>query len=207
MDRPGVRQVPEGSGEQGKMEKTGCQIICGAPTALAVKGLIMMTMTPNRTLKLASVLVSVPPLVLHFTFKRQSRNKVKFGGCEISGGVVVCLINQWRVQQYDHGFQDVAFNRQIGGGGGQEEGGGERGGAKHTREFRPLISTASVLCIVQLLRPTKVASEGVSKGLYFAQLLRPTKLAPEGVCKGLPLTCQSFPSALSCWLIFRLIKY
>ena len=38
MDRPGVRQVPEGSGEQGKMEKTGCEIICGAPTTLAVKG-------------------------------------------------------------------------------------------------------------------------------------------------------------------------
>ena len=30
MDRPGVRQVPERSGEQGKMEKTGCKIICGA---------------------------------------------------------------------------------------------------------------------------------------------------------------------------------
>ena len=44
MDRPGVRQVPEGSGEQGKKEKTGCKIICGAPTALAVKGLIMMMM-------------------------------------------------------------------------------------------------------------------------------------------------------------------
>ena len=42
MDRPGVRQVPEGSGEQGKMEKTGCKIICGAPTTLAVKGLMMM---------------------------------------------------------------------------------------------------------------------------------------------------------------------
>ena len=28
----------EGSGEQGKMEKTGCKIICGAPTTLAVKG-------------------------------------------------------------------------------------------------------------------------------------------------------------------------
>ena len=27
-----------GSGEQGKMEKTGCKIICGAPTTLAVKG-------------------------------------------------------------------------------------------------------------------------------------------------------------------------
>ena len=40
--RPGVRQVPEGSGEQGKMEKTGCKIICGAPTTLAVKGLMMM---------------------------------------------------------------------------------------------------------------------------------------------------------------------
>ena len=44
MDRPGVRQVPEGSGEQRKMEKTGCKIIYGAPTALAVKGLMMMMM-------------------------------------------------------------------------------------------------------------------------------------------------------------------
>ena len=43
MDRPGVRQVPEGS-ELGKMEKTGCKIICGAPTTLAVKGLMMMMM-------------------------------------------------------------------------------------------------------------------------------------------------------------------
>ena len=38
MDRPGVRQVPEGSGEQGKKEKTGCKIMCGAPTTLAVVG-------------------------------------------------------------------------------------------------------------------------------------------------------------------------
>ena len=38
MDRSGVRQVPEGSGEQGKMEETGCEIICGALTALAVMG-------------------------------------------------------------------------------------------------------------------------------------------------------------------------
>ena len=44
MNRPGVRQVPEGSGEQGKMEETGCKIICGAPTTLAVKGLMMMMM-------------------------------------------------------------------------------------------------------------------------------------------------------------------
>ena len=44
MDRPGVRHVPEGSGERGKMEKTGCEIICGALTTLAVKGLMMMMM-------------------------------------------------------------------------------------------------------------------------------------------------------------------
>ena len=38
MDGPGLRQVPEGSGEQGKMEKTGCKVICGALTTLMVKG-------------------------------------------------------------------------------------------------------------------------------------------------------------------------
>ena len=38
MDRPGIRQVPEGSEGQGKMEETGCEVIHGAPTTLAVKG-------------------------------------------------------------------------------------------------------------------------------------------------------------------------
>ena len=38
IDRPGVQQDPEGSGEQGKMEKNGCEIIFSAPTTLAVKG-------------------------------------------------------------------------------------------------------------------------------------------------------------------------
>ena len=42
MDTPGVRQIPEGSGEEGKMEETVYEIICGAPTTLAVKGLMMM---------------------------------------------------------------------------------------------------------------------------------------------------------------------
>ena len=41
MNRPGVWQVPEGSEEQGKMEKTGCKIICGALATLTVKGLMM----------------------------------------------------------------------------------------------------------------------------------------------------------------------
>ena len=38
MNGPGVRQVPEGSGEQRKMEKTGFEVIHGALTTLAVKG-------------------------------------------------------------------------------------------------------------------------------------------------------------------------
>ena len=59
MDRPGVRQVPEGSGEHGKMEKTGCKIICGSPTTLAVKGLMMMIMRSNvRRNKQAMTVVS-----------------------------------------------------------------------------------------------------------------------------------------------------
>ena len=36
MDRPGVRHVPEGSGEQGKIEETGCEITCGAPRLLNI---------------------------------------------------------------------------------------------------------------------------------------------------------------------------
>ena len=44
MDRPGVRKVPEGSGEQGKMEETGCKIICDAPATLAVKELMMIVL-------------------------------------------------------------------------------------------------------------------------------------------------------------------
>ena len=38
MHRPGVRQVPKGSGEQRKMEETGCEVICDAPTTIAIKG-------------------------------------------------------------------------------------------------------------------------------------------------------------------------
>ena len=48
VDRPGVRQVPQGSGEQGKMEKTGCKIICSALTTLTVRGLMMMMMMMKK---------------------------------------------------------------------------------------------------------------------------------------------------------------
>ena len=43
MNRPGVHQVPENSGKQGKMEETGFRIIHGAPLTLGAKGQ-MMTM-------------------------------------------------------------------------------------------------------------------------------------------------------------------
>ena len=38
LDRLGVHQIPEGSGEHRKMEETGCEVICGAPKTFAVKG-------------------------------------------------------------------------------------------------------------------------------------------------------------------------
>ena len=49
MDGRGVSWVPEEDGEQGKMEKTGCKVICGAPATLVVKGLIMMMMMMMTT--------------------------------------------------------------------------------------------------------------------------------------------------------------
>ena len=60
MDRPGVRQVPEGSGEQVKMEKTGCKIICGAPTTLVAKGLMTMMMHLNIVVTVTCFVACVP---------------------------------------------------------------------------------------------------------------------------------------------------
>ena len=57
MDRPGVRKVPKGSGEQGKMEKTGCKIICGAPTTFTVKWKTMMMMMMKNQSQVISFLI------------------------------------------------------------------------------------------------------------------------------------------------------
>ena len=35
MGRPGVHKIPEGSGEQRKMEETNCEVICGS---LSIRG-------------------------------------------------------------------------------------------------------------------------------------------------------------------------
>ncbi|WP_419615575.1 hypothetical protein, partial [Thiolapillus sp.] len=66
MDRPGVRQVPEGSGEQGKMEKTSSKIICGAQTTLAVKELLMLLMLNicNDFMRRTISLISNPSKVM-----------------------------------------------------------------------------------------------------------------------------------------------
>ena len=48
MDGPGVRQVLEGSGEQRKIEDTGCEVICGAPTTLAVKGQVKVKVSERK---------------------------------------------------------------------------------------------------------------------------------------------------------------
>ena len=80
MDRPGVRQVPEGSGEQGRMEKTGCKIICGAPTTLAVKGLMMMMMSEDRVLTLhqeRTHLLSLTLLVSTLSYSDPDTGKAK----------------------------------------------------------------------------------------------------------------------------------
>ena len=42
IDTPGVRQVPEGSGEREKLAKICCKVICGAPAPLAVMMKLMM---------------------------------------------------------------------------------------------------------------------------------------------------------------------
>ena len=48
MDRPGARQVLEGNGEQSKMEETGCEVICGAPTTPAVMGLVKVQVKSSK---------------------------------------------------------------------------------------------------------------------------------------------------------------
>ena len=61
MDRPGVRQVPEGNGEQGKMEEIGCEIICGAPTTLAVKGLLLLLLLMMMTMITTTTTMMIIP--------------------------------------------------------------------------------------------------------------------------------------------------
>ena len=44
MDKLRVQQVPEGNGEEWKVENNGSKVICGVSINLPVKGLMMMMM-------------------------------------------------------------------------------------------------------------------------------------------------------------------
>ena len=50
MDRPAVRQIPGGSGEQRNMEETGCEVICGAPTIPTAKGWVKVKVNLDQEL-------------------------------------------------------------------------------------------------------------------------------------------------------------
>ena len=50
MDRPGVRQVPEGSGERRKMTETGCGVVCSALMTPAVKGQVKKVKNVRMTI-------------------------------------------------------------------------------------------------------------------------------------------------------------
>ena len=67
----------EGSGEQGKMEETGCEIICGAPTTLVVKELMMMMMTFTVS---SLGQVKTPSSTTHHRHRRWNKQKDKYDG-------------------------------------------------------------------------------------------------------------------------------
>ena len=102
MDRPGVRQVPEGSGEQGKMEKTGCKIICGAPTTFAVKGSMMMMM----------MMIEQSPLFGAVAFVWSSRRCLDRSSLEqspLSGAVTFALSSHLCFEQSPFLFEAATF--------------------------------------------------------------------------------------------------
>ena len=86
MDRPGVWQVPEDSGEHGRMQKTGRKASVTNPMTLTVKGLMMMmmmmmTMIMNQSLNeqlpincLVRQTVQLKPCIRRVIFKVWSSN-------------------------------------------------------------------------------------------------------------------------------------
>ena len=63
------------------MEKTGCKIICGAPTSLAVKGLIMMMM---MMMTMMMMMINETLLFLCCSWRRRSKKKSR--ACHTDGG-------------------------------------------------------------------------------------------------------------------------
>ena len=95
---------PRGQWEQGKMEKTGCKIICGAPTTLAGKGLMMMMMTIwhsslinklNRNTKVQHGKSHNSPKRLHALIKRTENLQHQTGHCSGS------ILRKWALLSCD----------------------------------------------------------------------------------------------------------
>ena len=83
-----VCQVPEGSGEQRKMEETGCEIICGASTTPAIKGLMMMMM---MMIRFSSAFTSA-------IFKRNNWDILCLDNPRREAGDVRCLPPVWNLR-------------------------------------------------------------------------------------------------------------
>ena len=76
MDKPGVRRVPEGCGEQRKIEEAGCKIICGSPTTLANKGLILLLwLVREPPILLLFLLLLLLPLLISKTKQNKTKQK------------------------------------------------------------------------------------------------------------------------------------
>ena len=78
MDRPGVCQVPESSGDQGKMEEIGYEVICGAPMTPTVKGEVKEVGFP------LSCKPHLPQLLSHKLLLRPTCCIVLIGECSSS---------------------------------------------------------------------------------------------------------------------------
>ena len=81
MDRPGVGRVSEGSGKQGKMEETGCKIICDASTILAVKGQMMMMMMSTSPSSIYCQPFQIEILPVHFLGRRIAEEAARWYSC------------------------------------------------------------------------------------------------------------------------------
>ena len=75
QDKSGVRQVPDGNGEQRQMEETGCEVISGAPTTLEVNGSVKVKVKASETNKGSS---QCSPAVARITRDATTRRCVTF---------------------------------------------------------------------------------------------------------------------------------
>ena len=98
MDITGVCQVPEGSGEQRKVEKkTGCEVICGAPVTPTVQGLVKVKVIAKRLnpgarrQKMSKTNQSINEMEIKFIIKTQTASMIictsSAVSCQVEHGI------------------------------------------------------------------------------------------------------------------------